>query len=381
MSKLSVTPQQSEEMSRKSSSQEVQKPSEAGPSTCAQEVDEISEPEKIDADDAAINPDKSNETPDETDNDSEKDAPHYPQINLGYACLNETLRALKPSVYTNRTCVKRTFLAKGLPHVSGLALQNVRDLLKVLQWNEEHDIRLFRVSSDMFAFWSEYELKDLPDFEEISSALREAGDYAKEHGHRLTFHPGPYVVLGTPREDVAEKSIIELNRHSQVFDLMGFEPSYYNKCNLHVRGVYDSKIKAMDRFAERFERLSEGCRRRLTVECDDTPNAYSVEDLLYLNNKIGIPVLYDAHHRRFCKGDMTDEEAFHAAINTWPKGIKPIVHWSESQPGRKPLAHSDYVKGPISCFGCEDQVDVHIEAKRKDLALLRYRDEIAKLNR
>ena len=312
--------------------------------------------------------------------DTDPENSHYPQINLGYCCSSMTLRALKPSVYTNRTCVKRTFLAKGLPHVSGLALQNVRDLLKVLQWNEEHDIRLFRVSSDMFAFWSEYELEDLPDFEEISSALREVGDYAKEHGHRLTFHPGPYVVLGTPREDVAEKSIIELNRHSQVFDLMGFEPSYYNKCNLHVRGVYDSKIKAMDRFAERFERLSEGCKRRLTVENDDTTNAYSIDDLMYLHDKIGIPLVYDGHHQKFCKGRMTDKEAFHAAIKTWPEDIRPIVHWSESQPGRKPLAHSDYVNGPITFFGCEDLLDCHIESKRKDLALLRYRDEIAKLS-
>lgn len=52
---------------------------------------------------------------------------------------------------------------------------------------------------------------------------------------------------------------------------MGYEPSYYNKINVHVRGVYDSKIKAMDRFCDRFHQLSEGCRKRLTVENDDTP--------------------------------------------------------------------------------------------------------------
>ncbi len=304
----------------------------------------------------------------------------YPQIDLGYACLCETLRAQKPSVYTNRTCVKRTFLAKGLPHVSQLALQNVRDLLKVLQWNEEHSIRLFRVSSDMFAFWSEYELEDLPDFAEISLALREVGDYAKEFKHRLTSHPGPYVVLATPHEEVARKSIIELERHSQLFDLMGFEPSYYTKINIHTRGVYDSKIKAVDRFAERFQKLSENCRKRLTVEQDDIPSAYSIDDLMYLHKKIGIPLCFDYHHQRLCKGKMTDEEAFHAAIKTWPKEIKPIVHYSESQAGRKPLAHSDWVDGPIDFYGCNDLVDCHIESKRKDLALLRYRDEIAQLS-
>lgn len=300
----------------------------------------------------------------------------YPQINLGYCCLSQTLRAQKPSVFTNRSCIRKTFVMNGLRHVSQLALLNVQDLLKILHWNEKHDIRLFRVSSDMFAFWSEYELVDLPDFDKISCALRAVGDYAKEYSHRLTSHPGPYVVLGSPREDVAERSIIELNRHSQVFDLMGLEQSHYSKVNIHVRGVYDSKLKAMDRFAARFQRLSEGCKKRLTVENDDIATAYSVDDLMYLHEKIGIPIVYDRHHIRFCKGKMTDEEAFHAAIKTWPANIKPIVHWSESQDGRKPLAHSDYVKGPISFFGHEDRVDCHIEAKCKDLALLRYRDEI-----
>lgn len=304
---------------------------------------------------------------------------HYPQIDLGYCCLSMHLRSQKPTIFTNRTCVKRTFLAKGLPYVSQLALQNVRDLLTVLQYNEEHSIRLFRVSSDMFAFWSEYKLEDLPDFAEISLALREVGDYAKEFKHRLTSHPGPYVVLATPHEEVARKSLIELERHSQIFDLMGFEPSYYNKQNIHVRGVYDSKIKAMDRFAERFAKLSESCRKRLCVENDDVPSAYSIDDLMYLHDKIGIPITYDRHHQALCKGKMTDEEAFHAAIKTWPEGIKPVVHFSESQVGRKPLAHSDWVDGPITFFGCEDKIQCHIESKRKDLALLRYRDEIAKL--
>ena len=35
---------------------------------------------------------------------------------------------------------------------------------------------------------------------------------------------------------------------------------------------------------------------------------------------------------------------------TWPKGVRPVVHWSESQEGRIPHAHSDYisVRPPIS---------------------------------
>ena len=42
----------------------------------------------------------------------------------------------------------------------------------------------------------------------------------------------------------------------------------------------------------------------------------------------------------------------HAAIATWPPGIRPVVHWSESQEGRKPHAHSDYVSVSIPTLLC-----------------------------
>lgn len=53
--------------------------------------------------------------------------------------------------------------------------------------------------------------------------------------------------------------------------------------------------------------------------------------------------VFDFHHQKFCPGSMTAKQAVHAAVATWPKGIRPVVHWSESQEGRKPHAHSDYV--------------------------------------
>lgn len=73
-------------------------------------------------------------------------------------------------------------------------------------------------------------------------------------------------------------------------------------------------------------------------------------------------------------GDMTQEEALWAAVATWPKGIRPVVHWSESQEGRIAHAHSDYVKGPMNLYGLEGGVDVMIEAKAKEKSLLCFRD-------
>ena len=315
-------------------------------------------------------------------------APATQGINLGYCCLNTALRAQKPSCYTNRTCVLKTFRDKGLPHVSALALLNARDLLQILQWNEAHGIRLFRVSSELVPWFSEFALAALPDWPAVSAALLAAGDYARSKQHRLTMHPGPHIVLGAPDAALAARSAFELEQHAALFDAMGYEASFANKLNIHVRAVYLPKSSApptpearaaakrlvMDRFAERWRALSPGVRGRLTVENDDTPNAYSVDDLAYLHGLTGIPIVFDAHHQRFCSGAMSAEAAFLFALRTWPAGVRPVVHWSESQAGRKPLAHSDWIAGPVRFFGREAEVDCMLEVKEKEQALLRYRD-------
>jgi UV DNA damage endonuclease len=64
------------------------------------------------------------------------------------------------------------------------------------------------------------------------------------------------------------------------------------------------------------------------------------------------------------------------AFSTW-KGFceVPKVHYSESRDGSRPQAHSDYIVGAIPDLG-ETTYDVMIEAKAKDLALIKYREEV-----
>jgi UV DNA damage endonuclease len=162
--------------------------------------------------------------------------------------------------------------------------------------------------------------------------------------------------------------------YSQIFDLMGYKPSVENKINIHIGGMYGDKLATLERFAENFKQLSPNCQKRLTIENDDWETGYSITDLLPLHEKIGVPLVFDFHHHRFCPGGLSEEEAFKAAVATWPEGIRPVVHWSESQEGRRPSAHSDFVKGPLRLYDLKDKVDVMIEAKGKELALLRLRD-------
>jgi UV DNA damage endonuclease len=114
----------------------------------------------------------------------------------------------------------------------------------------------------------------------------------------------------------------------------------------------------------------------LTVENDDKATMYSVKDLMYIHEKIGIPIVFDYHHHKFQTGELTEEQALSLAISTWPKGIKPIVHYSESKSLHeensklKPQAHSDYIKQLPNLYG--NDVDVMVEAKAKELAILPF---------
>lgn len=293
-------------------------------------------------------------------------------MNLGYACIN---MSLGKNVTTNRSMVKRTFESKGLDYVSELALANSKDVLKILVWNKNNNIKFFRLSSAMVPWGDGLDLTTLKDYDEISIALRRAGDYAKANDIRITSHPGPFVVLTSPKENVVEAAIKDLELHGKVFDMMGLSQTPYNKINIHCNGVYGDKLSAMDRFCENYLKLSDSVKNRLTVENDDKASMYNVKDLMYIHNRINIPIVFDYHHHLFNTGDLSEEEALNLAYTTWGN-ITPVVHYSESKALHeeniklKPQAHSDYIKTLPNTYGLD--VDIMVEAKAKELAILPF---------
>ena len=297
-------------------------------------------------------------------------------MNLGYACINMTLGSQKPRVTTNRSMIKRTFLEKGIEYAGELGLQNAKDLFTILQWNNRKGIKVFRVSSDMFPWASEYGIENSPYYKRIETVLRACGNFATTNGIRITSHPGPFNVLVSPREHVVENTIKDLEIHGKIFDMMGLSRTPYNKLNIHCNGVYGDKKSAMDRFCTNFERLSDSVKSRLTVENDDKASMYSVKDLMYIHERIGIPIVFDYHHHQFCTGGLSEQEALELAMTSWPEGITPEVHYSESKALHeensklKPQAHSDYIKELPNLYG--NVVDVMVEAKAKELAILPF---------
>ena len=161
--------------------------------------------------------------------------------------------------------------------------------------------------------------------------------------------------------------------HGDTFDMMNLSRTPYNKINIHIGGAYGDKEKSMERFCKNFERLPDSVKTRLTVENDDKASMYSVKDLMYLYERIGIPIVFDYHHHKFCTGGLSEQEALELAISTWPKDIVPVVHYSESRSEEKldesikAQAHSDLIKDTIQTYGLD--IDVVVEAKHKELAI------------
>lgn len=301
---------------------------------------------------------------------------------LGYACINMQLN--KKGITTNRGMIKKTFNAKGIKYASELALANVRDFIEIIKWNEAHNIKFFRLSSDLCPWASEYNLEDLPDYTKIKTLLLGAGNLIKKYNHRITTHPGPFNVLCSPNEKVVLNTIQELSRHALIFDMIGLPNTPESKINIHCNGVFGDKISAMERFCKNFDRLPDNVKSRLTVENDDKASMYSVKDLMYIHNLINIPVVFDYHHHKFNTGDLSEQEALELAISTWSKDIVPVVHYSESKSLHennskiKPQAHSDYITEYINTYG--NTVDIMLEVKQKELALIKYRNEVDRLS-
>ena len=299
-------------------------------------------------------------------------------MKLGYACINMTLQAAG-GITTNRGMRQKTFNERGLSHVSDLALQNCKDLISIIEWNEEMGIKLFRMSSDIFPWVTFYDFKELPDYKEIKSILENVGVLAEKYGHRLTFHPSHFNALGSPKPTVVDKTIKELNAHSKIMDMMGLSATVYNKINIHIGGAYGDKQATLKRWIDNYHLLDFNTKERLTVENDDKENMYSVRDLYHgISEQCGVPIVFDYFHHKFCTGGLSEQEALELAAKTWPKGIPPCTHYSESRRKEhldesiKAQAHSDKIVDTIETYGID--IDVVVEAKHKELAVLNYKN-------
>lgn len=291
-------------------------------------------------------------------------------VRFGYACLNVTLG--KRGGF--RSMIKRTWEEKGLPHASRLIVENLETLCGIIEWNNQNGIKLYRMSSDMAPWASEYEFEQLPDWHLIRGLFEKAGQIAASGGQRITFHPGQFNCLTSPRDHVVQNCIRDLRIHGEIMDMMNLPRSQESKINIHLGGAFGEKEAAMDRWCKNFELVPENVRCRLTVENDDKANCYNTSDLYQVWQRTGVPTVYDFHHAKFCRSPgMTERDELRLAASTWPEGIRPVTHYSESasvREGREvaATAHSNFVDGPVNDWGLD--IDCVVEAKAKELAVI-----------
>jgi UV DNA damage endonuclease len=304
----------------------------------------------------------------------------------GYCCINLSLQEGKKEerITTNRSMTSKTFLERGIPYASQLAKQNTCDLKKIILWNNLNGIKMYRMSSDMFPWCSEYEISELPDFDAIKKNLEMAGEIAISGGQRITFHPSHYNVLASLNPDVVQKAIKELGQHAEIMDLMGLEQSHNYPINIHVNTTKPTKEEAAERFCKNFELLPESVRKRLVVEVDDKTSQFTAFDLKTLvYDRIGIPITFDFLHNKCNPVDFLNEkEALELCLNTWPADIVPLTHYSESKKlyedsSSKLLAHTDWIHEKIETYGFE--FDIEFEVKMKEKALLQYDQKLERI--
>jgi UV DNA damage endonuclease len=300
-------------------------------------------------------------------------------MNYGYACINETLKL--QGVFTNRSLKKATLDKKGLEYVSDLALQNVKDLEVILKWNLQNNIMFFRISSNIIPWGNKIDMTNLKDYNEIAFILKHCGDFSKQHNMRLTQHPGQYCILTSPHQHVIDNSVSDLKMHSDIFNLMGLSLTPYNKINIHMGAAYGDKVNSAKTFIKNFKTLPDDIKKRLTIENDDKAVMYSTQDLYNLiYQEIGIPIVFDYHHHKFCTGGLSEEEAIKLASTTWGDH-KPITHYSESKALNEGLkvrmqAHSDYFLNKIETYDLN--MDIMCECKAKELAVMKYKNDFLK---
>ena len=288
-------------------------------------------------------------------------------IRLGLCCIFSQ----EPIKFRTTTA---TFLLKldrdeALQKVSGLCLENAKALQRALSYCAEHHIGAFRVNSQILPVKTHplagYDISELPDARKIEKEFKEAGNFAQLHDIRLSFHPDQFVVLNSPRPEVVERAIADLEYQAEVANWIGADV-----INIHAGGAYGDKQRALKRLAHNLSLLSEDARTRITLENDD--KSYSPSDLLPFCRSEGIPFVYDAHHHR-CLPDGKDIEAVtHEAVKTWDR--EPLFHISSPKDGwdgSKPSRHHDYIDAQDfpECWENLD-ITVDVEAKAKELAVL-----------
>jgi len=294
------------------------------------------------------------------------------------------------------------------PHLS-ISLAYLRDILFYLRAN---DIPMYRMHSRLIPLSSDAGLGSVYEqIKECELQLAALGQLVREDDVRLSFHPDSTVVLNAINEDQVACSVAHLEAQAALMAAMGLGPEAV--IVLHVGGVYDDAVTSRERFVRRYEALPSRVRPRLVLENDD--HRFSYADIRLIHEACGVPLVLDnLHHLVLNREGVPMREALDYCLNTWPEGVRPKIHFSTPRTEMRLLERSSRIKVPtwtehgdfvspfefISFMRMADGLgsvwsgipqcrylrptlcrhlrpfDVMLEAKARDLALLKLRQDL-----
>lgn len=295
---------------------------------------------------------------------------------IGYACLNmDTLQG------TYKTCrISDATEAKLLDLIE----HNLKVLKSHLEYNIHHGNAMFRISSSLIPFAS-HPANTVDWVRVFSKELEALRTLIKDNKIRISCHPGQYTVINSPSEAVVSASIDELYYHATMMEVLSGNPNH--KIILHVGGVYEDKAAAMARFIAVYHRLDPLIKKYLTIENDD--RSYTVEDILYIASKTGIPCIYDNLHHA-CNPSLqalSAETIFQKIVATWsPNDGIPKMHYSQQDPGKRLGAHTPTIDGKqflrdLEAFYDLGHCDIMLEVKDKNRSFMKVHTILSKSKR
>ena len=289
---------------------------------------------------------------------------------LGFAC-----RVLgEPGFPKMHTCILKNASTE---HLIKLMENNLLYVERMIEYCAKNQIYLVRIGSDMIPFASHPE-KAFNWQEIFRSRLKFIGNFIRKTGIRVSMHPGQYTVLNALNEAIVEQSIREITWHTHFLDAL--KVNSMSKVVLHIGGVYDDKVQAMERFIKNFQRLDDLVKARIVLENDE--KNYTIKDVLTLSSQVHVPVVFDVLHHQINPPkdqNFSDVDWICKARKTWnfTTDGRQKIHYSQQKLGGKTGAHSDTID--VDSFKTFYEtikhldLDIMLEVKDKNLSVLNCR--------
>ena len=283
-------------------------------------------------------------------------------MRIGYPCINRSIGCT-----ANRSFRLASFGEKRLMEtVAG----NLACLGKILEFNRDHGILFFRITSDLVPFAS-HPVMDLPWQDRFRAKFGEIGGLIRNSGMRISMHPDQFILINAIDEMIVERSIAELRYHAEILDLMNLDATA--RIQIHVGGVYRDREAAIRRFIDRAAGLDDAILRRLAIENDD--QRFPLADCLRIHEETGLPVIFDVFHHRLNNHGEPFPRALASAAMTW-KGADgiPMVDYSSQEKGKRKGTHATRLDARLfRRFLLESRpydMDIMLEIKDKEKSAL-----------